>query len=291
VIGHALTPSLSPRYPVNFAMSGSLENKRCLIVGGTSGLGLSAAARFLQEGAEVIIAGRSLQKGADAVASLAPRGTISFVACDAVEAAQVDHLYAEALAFLDGLDVLYHVAGMSGRRQGDGPLHECTEEGWQATIDANLKSTFLTNRLAVRHFLDRKQPGVILNMASVLGFAPSPRYFDTCAYAATKGGIIAMSRLAAARYAADGIRVNVIAPGLIDTPMARRAVQDTEIRDFLRTKQPLAHGPASAEDCTAAAVFLCSDAAHLVTGVVLPVDAGWSVSEGQYGREEAAGLG
>src|SRR5207302_1700642 len=153
------------------------------------------------------------------------------------------------------------------RSHGDGPLHECTEEGWQATIDANLKSTFLTNRLAVRHFLERKQPGVILNMASVLGFAPSPRYFDTCAYAATKGGIIAMSRLAAARYAADGIRVNVIAPGLIDTPMARRAVQDTEIRDFLRTKQPLARGPARAEDCSAAAVFLCSDAAHLVTGI------------------------
>jgi NAD(P)-dependent dehydrogenase (short-subunit alcohol dehydrogenase family) len=272
-------------------MSGSLENKRCLIMGGTSGLGLSAAAHFLQEGAKVVIAGRSVQKGADAIATLAPTGTILFVACDAVQAAQVEQLYADALAFLDGLDVLYHVAGMSGRRQGDGPLHECTEEGWQATIDANLKSTFLTNRLAVRHFLDRKQPGVILNMASVLGFAPSPRYFDTCAYAATKGGIIAMSRLAAARYAADGIRVNVIAPGLIDTPMARRAVQDTEIRDFLRTKQPLARGPASAADCTAAAVFLCSDAARLVTGVVLPVDAGWSVSEGQYGQEEAAGLG
>jgi NAD(P)-dependent dehydrogenase (short-subunit alcohol dehydrogenase family) len=271
-------------------MTGCLTKKRCLIVGGTSGLGLAAAARFLQEGARVVIAGRSPAKGAEAISSLGEQSSLAFVACHAADAAQVERLYAEAVAFLDGLDVLYHVAGISGRRQGDGPLHECTEAGWQATIDANLKSTFLTNRAAVRHFLERQQPGVILNMASVLGFAPSPRYFDTYAYAATKGGIIAMSRLAAARYAPDRIRVNVIAPGLIDTPMARRAVQDTAIHDFLRTKQPLAGGPGRAEDCSAAAVFLCSEAASLVTGVVLPVDAGWSVSEGQYGRAGAAEL-
>ena len=99
-----------------------------------------------------------------------------------------------------------------------------------------------------------------------------------------------MSRLAAARYAADGIRVNVIAPGLIDTPMARRAVEDKAIGEFLHTKQPLVRGPGRAEDCGAAAAFLCSDDARLVTGVVLPVDAGWSISEGQYGRDESARL-
>src|SRR5207253_4462155 len=186
-------------------MAGCLANKRCLIVGGTSGLGLAAAGRFLEEGAKVVVAGRSPQKGADAVSSLAGKGSVLFIGCHAQDAAQVEQLYAEAVTFLQGLDVLYHVAGISGRHYGDGPLHECSEEGWQRTIDANLKSTFLTNRAAVRHFLDQQQPGVILNMASVLGFAPAPRFFDTYAYAASKGGIIAMSRLAAARYAADGI--------------------------------------------------------------------------------------
>lgn len=271
-------------------MDGRLTNKRCLIVGGTSGLGLSAAACFLEEGAKVVIAGRSPQKGAEAISSLPAQDSILFVACDAADAAQVARLFTQAVAFLDGLDVLYHVAGMSGRSQGDGPLHECTEEGWQATIDANLKSTFLTNRAALRHFLGHQQPGAILNMASVLGFAPSPRYFDTSAYAATKGGIIAMSRSAAARYAAERIRVNVIAPGLIDTPMAQRAIHDPAILEFLRTKQPLAGGPGRAEECAAAAVFLCSDAARLITGIVLPVDGGWSISEGQYGRDETTGL-
>src|SRR5262249_3545308 len=129
------------------------------------------------------------------------------------------------------------------------------------------------------YFLDQRQEGVILNMGSVLALAPSPRFFDTYAYAAAKGAIIAMSRLAAARYAPDGIRVNVLAPGLIDTPMATPACQDPAILDYLRTKQPLRRGPGQADDCSEAAVFLCSDAARFITGVVLPVDGGWCVSE------------
>jgi NAD(P)-dependent dehydrogenase (short-subunit alcohol dehydrogenase family) len=252
-------------------MAGQLANKRCLIVGGTSGIGLAAARRFLEEGARLMIAGLD-----------EPPAGFAGAVCDARDARQVDDLFALAAGRLGGLDVLYHVAGSSGRRDGDGPLHECTDDGWHATLDTNLKSTFLTNRAAVRHFLAYRQPGVILNMASVLALAPAPREFDTCAYTAAKAGIIGMSRLAAARYAADGIRVNVLAPGLIDTPMAQRAVNDDAIRAYLRTKQPLAAGPGLPDDCAGAAVFLCSDAARLITGVVLPVDGGWTVSEGQH---------
>jgi NAD(P)-dependent dehydrogenase (short-subunit alcohol dehydrogenase family) len=256
---------------------GLLANKRCLIVGGTSGLGLAAAHCFVKEGARLVVAG--LQE------VQSPVGVGSLV-CDARDNEQVEAMFAATVQILGGLDVLYHVAGGSGRKDGDGPLHECTDAGWQATLDENLKSTFLTNRAAIQHFLGRKQPGAILNMASVLALDPSPRYFDTCAYAAAKGGIIAMSRLAAARYAADGIRVNVIAPGLIDTPMSARAVGDPAIGEYLRFKQPLAAGPGRPEDCSDAAVFLCSDAARLITGVFLPVDAGWCVSEGQIRNDD-----
>jgi NAD(P)-dependent dehydrogenase (short-subunit alcohol dehydrogenase family) len=195
----------------------------------------------------------------------------------------VERLFLEGIGLLGGLDVLYHVAGSSGRSQGDGPLHECTDLGWQATIEANLTSTFLTNRAALRHYLQQREGGVILNMASVLAICPSPRHFDTIAYTASKGGIIALSRLAAARYAADGIRVCVLAPGLMDTPMSARAVHDPAIRAFLATKQPLSGGPGRPEDCSAAAVFLASDEARLITGIVLPVDGGWCVGEGQVG--------
>src|SRR5262245_55919891 len=239
-------------------MGNRLHDKRCLIVGGTTGLGLAAARRFLEEGAKLVIAGRSVDKGAAAVDALHGPGPVHFFACDASDAMQVGLLFEHTLEIIGGLDAIYHVAGISGRRYGDGPLHECTDDGWQATLDANLKSTFLTNRAAVQHFLQQKQAGVILNMASVLGWSPSPRHFDTYAYAASKGGILAMSRLTAARYAPDGIRVNVIAPGLIDTPMAARAVHDPDIAAFLRNKQPLGPGPGQPEDCADAAVFLCS---------------------------------
>jgi NAD(P)-dependent dehydrogenase (short-subunit alcohol dehydrogenase family) len=263
-------------------MPNRLANKRCLIIGGTTGLGLAAARRFLEEGARLVIVGRSVDKGAAAFNQLQSAGPVQFFPCDVTDPNLVDLLFQDSLSFLGGLDVLYHVAGISGRRHGDGPLHECTEEGWQTTLDANLKSTFLTNRAAVRYFLDQKQPGVILNMASVLGFSPAPHFFDTYAYAATKGGILAMSRLAAARYAPDGIRINIIAPSLIDTPMATRACHDPAILEYLHTKQPLNQGPGTPEDCAGAAVFLCSDEARFLTGVVLPVDGGWCVSEGQY---------
>jgi NAD(P)-dependent dehydrogenase (short-subunit alcohol dehydrogenase family) len=263
-------------------MAARLLDKRALIVGGTCGIGLATARRFLEEGAKVVIAGPSDEPGAAAHGQLSPLGRVTFHCCDATDGLQVHRLFETAVSLLGGLDVLFHVAGMSGRSSGDGPLHECSDEGWDVTLSANLASTFRTNRAAVRQFLKQSSPGAILNMASVLAIAPSPHSFDTCAYTAAKGGIIALSRLAAARYAAAGIRVNVIAPGLIDTPMSARAVGDPAVRRFLQTKQPLTAGPGRPDDCADAAVFLCSDEARFVTGVVLPVDGGWCVSEGQY---------
>ena len=257
------------------AMSKRLHDKRCLIVGGTSGIGLAAARRFLQEGARLVIAG--LDRGS--VHELP--GEFLFRACDVSVEGQVEALFSETVHHLKGLDVCYHVAGISGRKQGDGPLHECTNNGWHATIDANLKSVFFTNRAAMRQFLSQKSGGAVLNMSSILALGPSPEYFDTVAYAASKGGIIAMSRQAAARYAREGIRVNVLAPGLIDTPMAARAMGDPAIRIYLDAKQPLGPGAGKPEDCADAAVFLCSDEARFITGIVLPVDGGWLVSDGQ----------
>ncbi len=244
-----------------------LANKRTLIVGGTSGIGLAAARLFAANGACVVVAG--LDRG-DA-------GDLHFVSCDARDANQVDSLLAHTIQHLGGLDILFHAAGISGRKHGDGPLHECTDAGWDATLDANLKSVFLTNRAAVRQFLVQGTGGVILNMASVLAISPAPTFFDTAAYTASKGGVIALSQYAAARYAKDRIRVNILAPGLIDTPMASRAVNDPAIRTYLNAKQPLGPGPGTPDDCANAALYLCSDEARFVTSVVLPVDGGWCV--------------
>ncbi len=249
-------------------MSNRLQDKRALIIGGTSGIGLAAARFFAAAGARVVVAG--LDRG--------ETGGLLYIPCDARDASQVDSLFAMTIQQVGGLDILYHVAGASGRKHGDGPLHECSEIGWDATLDANLKSVFLTNRAAIRQFLAQGTGGAILNMASVLALSPAPGFFDTAAYTASKGGVIALSQFASARYAKDRIRVNVLAPGLIDTPMAARAVNDPAIRAYLNAKQPLGPGPGTPEDCASAALYLCSDEARFVTGVVLPVDGGWRLT-------------
>lgn len=255
-------------------MPQALLDKRCLIVGGTSGLGLAAARLFLTAGARLAVAGLPDDLLDAASAELA----IPALPCDATQPAEVEALFAQVLARLGGLDVLFHVAGRSGRSLGDGPLHACSDLGWRETLQANLTSVFLTNRSAVRLFLSQGGGGAILNMASILALRPSPRFFDTIAYTTAKGGIIAFSQLAAASYASQGIRVNVLAPGLIDTPMAARATSDDTICQYLAAKQPLWGGPGKPEDCAAAALFLCGDQAKQITGVVLPVDGAWAVS-------------
>jgi NAD(P)-dependent dehydrogenase (short-subunit alcohol dehydrogenase family) len=123
---------------------------------------------------------------------------------------------------------------------------------------------------------------VILNMGSVLGWSPSPEFFATHVYAAAKSAIVGFTKSIAAYYAPRGIRCNVLAPALVETPMAKRAAGDERIQEFIATKQPLDGGRIGRpQDCDGAAVFLLSDAAQFVTGQVLAVDGGWTVSEGQ----------
>jgi NAD(P)-dependent dehydrogenase (short-subunit alcohol dehydrogenase family) len=268
-----------------------MAQRTALVIGGSTGIGLASARRFLQEGARVVIAGRDPTKGQDALDALAPLGSVQFLAADASNPADVDRLFSAALELLGGrLDVLFHVAGISGRRFGDGPLHEATDAGWDAVLAANARSVFLTNRAAVRAMLaqdldDRGLRGSVLNMGSVLAHSPSPRHFGTIAYAASKGAIRALTRAAAAAYAPHRIRFNLIAPALIDTPMATRATSHPAIRSFLTSKQPLASGPGSPDDCAEAALALCEPAARFITGAELVVDGGWCVSEGQLPPE------
>jgi NAD(P)-dependent dehydrogenase (short-subunit alcohol dehydrogenase family) len=182
-----------------------------------------------------------------------------------------------------GFHGLYHVAGGSGRKFGDGPLHELTLEGWNKTLELNLTSLMLSNQAAVNAFRAMGNGGSILNMGSVLGSSPSPKYFVTHAYAAAKSAVIGFTKSLAAYYAADNIRVNLLAPALVETPMSERASKDEKILSFVKTKQPLDGGRnGRPEDLDGAAVFFMSDHSKFATGQTLYVDGGWEVSEGQY---------
>ncbi|MGH7969423.1 MAG: SDR family NAD(P)-dependent oxidoreductase [Limisphaerales bacterium] len=261
----------------------ALEGKCTVIIGGTSGLGLSAVKAFLAAGSKVVVVGLKSDQSEDLPRELGPSARVLWG--DATLPVTAPSAIEECLSAFAGFDCLYHVAGGSGRRWGDGPLHEITDEGWRKTLDLNLSSVFYSNRAAVRQFLRQKAGGSVLNLASVLAWSPSPGHFTTQTYATAKSAVIGLTRSCAALYAPQGIRFNVLAPGLVDTRMAQRAMGDPGIMAFIKSKQPLDGGRiGKPADLDAAAVYFLSDASSFVTGQVLAVDGGWSITEGQLSK-------
>lgn len=257
------------------------KNTSYIIMGGTTGMGLAAAIALKEKGAKVLVVGRNPESCKKAETRLGEESiSLSGNATDPETMKRAIQMAHDSFGNISGL---FHVAGGSGRKWGDGPLDKISLEGWNKTIELNLTSMMLSNQAMVNYFLDQKKEGVILNMGSVLGYSPSPKYFTTHAYAAAKSAIIGFSKSIAAYYAKHNIRINVIAPSLFITPMAKRAIQDDEILSFLKTKQPLDGGrPGAAEDINSAVMMFLHPDSKFITGQVLAVDGGWTISEGQY---------
>jgi NAD(P)-dependent dehydrogenase (short-subunit alcohol dehydrogenase family) len=251
------------------------------LISGTSGIAAATARLALAEGGKVFLVGLNGEEGAAFESGSEGRG--GFLEGDLTDPATSGAALDACLARWGRLDALFNVAGISGRRFGDGPVHECTGAGWEATLDNNVKSTFLLSRAALRHFLSLPghpggTRGSIVNMSSVLAWAPQADLFATHAYAASKGAIISLTKAMAAYYAPHGIRVNAVAPGLVRTPMSARAQVDPEILSFIQRKQPLPGGMISSEEIAEAALFLMGGASKAITGQILAVDGGWTVS-------------
>ena len=187
-------------------MGEMLTGKGIVIVGGTSGIGLSAARAFVQEGASVLAMGLPVEETVPT-----DNDNLSFLFADATVEGSVEASIQACIERHGTFDALFHVAGGSGRKFGDGPLHEMSLEGWRRTLELNLDSVMLSNRAAIQHFLKEEKAGVILNTSTVLAYRPSPQFFYTHAYAAAKSAIIGFSNSIAAYYASSNIRVNVIA--------------------------------------------------------------------------------
>jgi NAD(P)-dependent dehydrogenase (short-subunit alcohol dehydrogenase family) len=255
-----------------------------LLITGATGIAAATAKLAAQAGASIFIV--SLHEDDCAVVANEIRAAgarAEFYAGDLLHEATAITAVQNCVQRFGRIDALFNVAGISGRKFGDGPLHECTANGWDVTIDTNAKTTFLMCREALKQMLqqDVNEAGLrgsILNMASVLAFAPEPIHFASHAYAASKGAIISLSKAMASYYAPHKIRVNAIAPGLIRTPMSQRAQENAAIVEFMKTKQPLAEDMLEADDVAKAALFLLSDDARHITGEVIKVDGGWSIS-------------
>ena len=255
-------------------MGTQLNGKVVVITGGGSGIGAATAQLFASEGAQVVSLDIDTARANEALDSL--MGKHSSLTVDVSNAQQVESTINDILSTFGRIDALVNVAGGSGRKWGDGPTDVCTLEGWEKTLTLNLNSVFYMCKYSLQAMLTQGR-GVIVNVSSVLGMVGGDDDFATHAYATSKGAVISLTRSIASYYAPHGIRANVICPGLIETPMSKRAQESEQIRARLAQLQPLTSDFGSPEDVAHAALYLASDASSFVTGAVLTVDGGWTV--------------
>ena len=237
----------------------SLHGKTALITGGTSGIGRAVAERLARDGAEVIIVGRDRPRGREVVAAIeADGGQAQFLAADLASFGEVRRLAEE----MSDVDVLVNNAGVAA----GGPTDQTTEEAFDVTFDVNVKAPFfLTAAIAPR--MAAKGGGSIINistMAATIGMS------GLAAYGASKAAVDSLTKAWTAEYAAQGVRVNTVAPGPTRTP-ATAAMGD--MFDVLASSTPAGHG-ATPDEIAAAVSFLASDDASFIYGAIVPADGG-----------------
>ena len=246
-----------------------LAGKGVLVCGGSSGIGLAAAARFLEEGSRVFIAGLDAGEVDAAVAGLRDRGEVSGMACDVSQEIEVARLAAAADEALGGVDVLANNAGTSRRTA----FLQITAAEWDRIIAVNLRGMFLVARAVTAQMVRRGTSGVVINMSSTNGIAGEEDYAH---YNASKGGVLLLTKTMAVELGPLGIRVNALCPGYISTPLnaAISAGLDPGFEEaYARDRIPLRR-TGRPEEVAAAYAFLASDDASFIHGAGLVIDGG-----------------
>jgi NAD(P)-dependent dehydrogenase (short-subunit alcohol dehydrogenase family) len=252
---------------------GLLENKIALVTGGGSGIGKAAALAMAREGATVVVAGRTSEKGKETVRLIKDiGGTGLFVKTDVSKPGDVEELIERVAGTYGRLDCAYNNAGVYVQHVA--PLADITEDDFDEQMSINLKGVWLCMKYEIRQML-QQGGGVIVNQSSVNGMVGAPR----CAhYSAAKHGVIGLTKTAALEYAGSGIRVNAIASGSTRTGMLEQVFQ-LSFGDLAKGEQrytaavPMKRIGAP-EEAAEAVVFLCSDHASYITGNIIPVDGG-----------------
>ncbi|SFJ49639.1 NAD(P)-dependent dehydrogenase, short-chain alcohol dehydrogenase family [Halobacillus dabanensis] len=243
------------------------QGKNVLITGGASGIGQATALRVAEEGAFVLVCDKNREKGEAVRDEIKERrGKAEFLEVDTTDERSVK----ESIAFIvneqGSLDVLFNNAGVGGQEK---KLHELSEEEWDRVVDTNLKGVFYGIKHAVPTMMNQEK-GAIINTSSVLGFKGKKR---SGPYNASKGGVVTLTKNAALEYGRYGIRVNAVAPGVIDTPIVDTWREDE--RKWKIISQANALGRlGQPHEVAEAVLFLASDQASFITGETLMVDGG-----------------
>ena len=247
----------------------NLTGKVAIVTGASSGIGEATALLLAQSGAKVVVAARRQTEGEAVVQTIkAAGGEAIFVKTDVSQLADNERLVAATLETYGRLDIAFNNAGTFGI----GPLHEQTEEEWDRQIDVNLKGAFFALKTQIPAFLQSGGGSVVFNSSVVAERGMS----GASIYSAGKGGVVSLARAAAVEYAPQNIRINVINPGPIATPMAESGFGSLDaLTEYFAPKLPLGRVGQSIE-VARAVVFLASEEGSFITGQSLNVDGGYS---------------
>lgn len=253
-------------------MPGTLEGRIALVTGAGSGIGRATSLTLAREGAAVVVSDIDAAGAEETLSALKERGGEGmFVYADVSRAADVEALVGRVVAAYGRLDCAYNNAGIEGSITA--PLHEYPEDTWNRLIDINVKGVWLCMKSEIPQML-AQGGGAIVNTASAAGLVGSRQM---AAYVASKHAVVGLTKAAALEYAAPGIRVNAVCPGIIDTPMVERLIggRDADYRAGIPVRQPIGR-LGTPEEIAEAVAWLCSDAASLITGISMSVDGGFT---------------
>ncbi len=241
-----------------------LNNKVAIVTGAASGIGKKIGESFLKEGAKVVFS--DIQEDGSFVEEL--DGEAKYLKCDVSNVEEVRSLVGDTIDNFGGVDIVVNNAGIGAL----GGILDVTDEGWDKVISVNLSGVMYGMREAANEMKERGVKGSIINISSILG---GVGFKGAIAYSASKGGVVQLTRSGAVDLAEEGIRVNAIAPGFIQTDMTKDMLEDESFNSFVTSSTPMGH-VGEVDDIANAAVYLASDESKYVTGHVLYVDGGWT---------------
>lgn len=244
------------------------KEKVAIVTGGSFGIGRAAAIAFAKRGAKVVVADWIEDtETLNFINSIG--GEAIFVKCDVSHDEDVKLMVEKAVSLYGRLDFAFNNAGIEGL---SAPTHECTNENWDRTIGINLKGVWLCMKYEIEQML-KEGKGVIVNNASIAGLVG---FQNIPAYVASKHGVIGLTKNAALEYSRLGIRVNVVCPGVIKTPMIDRFTgKSKEVERQFESMEPVGR-MGRPEEVAETVIWLCSDASSFITGDAIPVDGGWT---------------